>query len=447
MRSPTVFSGRLLSSLALLATLATPLAAQSTPDSAMAGMKMGDEMEGMDHSPRSSLLVDHDKMGSGTTWIPASVPLPSLMKTAGDWHLMLHGVAFGQYDTQTGPRGAHQIGSLNWAMLMASRPLAGGTFQGRTMLSLDAAGVSSRGYPLLLQTGESFKGEPIHDRQHPHDLFMEIAALYQRPLSSRLAGSLYVAPSGEPALGPVAFMHRPSALDNPTAPISHHWQDATHISFGVVTAGLLARRFQVEASAFNGHDPDEYRWNIDPISLNSYSARATFNPSAQWSLSAGAGIIDSHESASSASSHTGRMRRFTASALWGIHSPRQSSFAFIWGANHHPGEGLANSVLAENETRLSKKATVFSRLEWVQKTGEELALGASASSEKYNVSAFQLGAINEVTSISWATLGIGASVTLNVVPGALSQQYGSRTPMGSLLFVRVRPHGAMVHEH
>ena len=34
------------------------------------------------------------------------------------------------------------------------------------------------------------------------------------------------------------FMHRPSAADDPFAPLGHHWQDATHEAFGVVTTGL-----------------------------------------------------------------------------------------------------------------------------------------------------------------------------------------------------------------
>src|SRR6267143_5833733 len=176
------------------------------------------------------LGVSMERMGSGTTWIPDAVPLPARHTLAGPWLLMLHGFGFVQYDTQGGPRGDDQLGSLNWAMLMASRDLLGGRLQARTMLSLDPGTVSNRGYPLLLQTGETYQGQPLHDRQHPHDFWMELGALYQREINKGLAWSIYAAPSGEPALGPVAFMHRPSAMDNPAAPLSHHWQDATHVS-------------------------------------------------------------------------------------------------------------------------------------------------------------------------------------------------------------------------
>src|ERR1043165_6104577 len=194
------------------------------------------------------LGVSMDRMGSGTTWIPDAAPLPTAGFMKGAWHLMLHGFVWGQYDRQGGPRGDEQLGSLNWGMFMASRELAGGRFQARTMLSLDPWTVSDRGYPLLPQTGETYDGQPLLDRQHPHDFWMELAAQYERPITRSLGLLLYGGPSGEPALGPVAFMHRPSAMDMPFAPLSHHWQDATHISFGVLTAGVFTNRFKVEGS-------------------------------------------------------------------------------------------------------------------------------------------------------------------------------------------------------
>ena len=151
----------------------------------------------------------------------------------------MHGFVFGECDHQSGPRGDDQWGVINWGMLMATHSLGGGQIQLRTMLSLDPATITSRGYPLLAQTGETYKGEPLRDRQHPHDFFKELGVLYERPITSSVGFALYAAPSGEPALGPVAFMHRPSAMDDPIARLGHHWQDATHISFGVLTAGVF----------------------------------------------------------------------------------------------------------------------------------------------------------------------------------------------------------------
>jgi hypothetical protein len=237
------------------------------------GIAIAQDMPGMQMGNPSSapLGISMERMGSGTTWIPDAVTLPSRHFMAGSWELMVHGVAFAQYINQDGPRGDSQFGSLNWGMFMASRELAGGRFQARTMLSIDPATVTKRGYPLLLQSGEALEGEPIRDRQHPHDFWMELGLLYERPVSSTLGISVYAAPAGEPALGPVAFMHRPSAMDNPFAPLGHHWQDATHISFGVLTAGLFGRSWKLEGSVFNGREPNEERWDFDRIKLDSYS--------------------------------------------------------------------------------------------------------------------------------------------------------------------------------
>ncbi|MBC7788312.1 MAG: hypothetical protein H7Z74_00085, partial [Anaerolineae bacterium] len=307
--------------------------------------------------------VSMERMGSGTTWIPDAVTLPSRNRMLHDWMIMTHGFVFAQYDHQSGERGDDQFGSLNWVMLMATRDVAGGRFQARTMLSLDPWTVSNRGYPLLLQTGETYNGEPLHDRQHPHDFWMELAALYQREINKGLAWSIYAAPSGEPALSPVAFMHRPSAMDNPAAPLNHHWQDATHVSFGVLTAGIFSTRWQLEGSVFNGREPDENRWNFDPIKFDSYSGRLTVNPTASWSLAAGYGYLKSPESLNPDES----IHRITASVLHGarLGADGQWASAFIWGANKHSGEASSNGFLAESEAILDKRNTLFGRAELV----------------------------------------------------------------------------------
>jgi hypothetical protein len=405
---------------------------------AMAGMQPSRAHAGHDMMS-GPLSISMDRMGSGTTWIPDAVTLPSRHKMFGQWEVMAHGFVFGQYDHQSGPRGDDQIGSLNWTMLMASREFAGGHFQARTMLSLDPATVTSKGYPLLLQTGEVFGGEALHDRQHPHDFFMELGVLYQRELNKRMAWSLYAAPSGEPALGPVAFMHRPSAMDNPAAPLGHHWQDATHVSFGVVTAGIFSRRWQLEASAFNGREPDEHRWNFDPIRLDSYSGRITVNPTTNWSLTGGYGYLKSPE----ALHPDVGMHRITASALHGreIGSEGQAATAIIWGMNHPGGNSKAtHSVLVENETIIDAKNTIFGRGEFIQKKAEDLALNGIEPETRFNVGALQLGYIRELARVRWATIGLGGAGTLNFVPGSLESAYGSRNPVGTFLFLRLRPY-------
>ncbi|HEV2641193.1 MAG TPA: hypothetical protein VGT98_00725, partial [Candidatus Elarobacter sp.] len=215
------------------------------------------------------------RMGSGTSWLPDATAMHASHAMLGTWELMLHGVAFLQYDDQGGKRGDRQLGSTNWGMLMAGRDLAGGRLNLRGMVSAEPFTVGSRGYPLLLQSGEAYRGQPLHDRQHPHDLFMEIAALYDHAIGNDLAVSLYAAPVGEPAIGPVAFPHRASASSDPLAPLGHHWQDATHVSFGVITTGLYTRTVKLEGSIFNGREPDAIRTNFDykGRSLDSYAGR------------------------------------------------------------------------------------------------------------------------------------------------------------------------------
>jgi hypothetical protein len=399
------------------------------------------------------LGISTDRMGSGTTWIPDAVTLPSRHLMLGAWDIMSHGVLFGQYDHQGGRRGDDQVGSLNWLMLMASRNLAGGRFQGRTMLSLDPAGVTNGGYPLLLQSGETYRGQPIHDRQHPHDFWMELGALYERAISNSVGFSVYAAPSGEPALGPVAFMHRPSAIDNPEAPISHHWQDVTHVSFGVATIGLFTGQWKLEGSAFNGREPDENRWDIDPIRIDSYSSRVTFNPSMHWSLTGGFGFLKSPEALKPQES----MHQITASALYGVAlgSDGQWSSALIYGANKHSGRPqLSNSMLVESEAILDSHNTLFGRSEFVQKSAEDLSLETGspalpfingvrlagfAAEQGFNIGTLNLGYIRDLGRGHAVTLGLGASGTLNFIPTSLEPYYGSRVPVGMMIFLRARP--------
>jgi hypothetical protein len=442
--------------------------------------------------PSDPLGVSMERMGSGTTWIPDAVSLPSRHFMRGAWDLMLHGFVFGQYDRQGGPRGQSQAGSLNWGMFMASHELAGGRFQARTMLSLDPWTVTPRGYPLLLQSGESYHGEPLRDRQHPHDFWMELGALYERPVTTHLGIEVYVAPAGEPALGPVAFMHRPSAMDVPFAPITHHWQDATHISFGVATVGLFTHDWKLEGSLFNGREPDDSRWNFDPITLDSYSGRLSYNPSAQWALSAGlfthqwnleGSVLNGREPNENRwdfdritlDSYSGRLsynpnehwsltagygflkspealmpleavHRVAASAMYGVALGRDGQWATtaVWGANKnsaHPE--LSHGALVESEAILDQSNTLIGRAEFVQKSAEDLVVDTPplgfASDQRFNVSSISLGYIREVTRLRGATLGIGAIGSINFVPSQLETAYGSRRPVGGVVFGRLRP--------
>jgi hypothetical protein len=227
--------------------------------------------------PERPFGIPMTRMGSGTAWLPDASAMRAWHFMAGSWMLMVHGDAFLQYDYQEGPRGADQLGSINWGMLMAMRQVGKGTLHLHGMASAEPLTIGAGGYPLLLQSGETYRGEPLHDRQHPHDLFMELSALYEWPISRSLGVTIYAAPVGEPGIGPVAYMHRPSALNDPFAPLAHHWTDATHITYGVLTAGVFTKHVKLEGTLFNGREPDEERYDFDFDALDSYGARLSVN--------------------------------------------------------------------------------------------------------------------------------------------------------------------------
>ena len=409
----------------------------TVPDSARADTAAasgGHDMASMMEGP---LGLSHVRMGSGTSWMPDSSPMHANHKMLGDWTLMLHGVAFGQYDWQGSKRGDEQLGIVDWEMLMAMRKVGTGMLHLHGMASLEPATLGARGYPLLLQTGESYRGRPLHDRQHPHDAIMELAALFQQPVARNLAVELYGGLAGEPALGPVAFMHRPSAQSDPLAPLGHHWQDATHISYGVVTAGVYSRLFKLEGSAFNGREPDENRWNLDLRGLDSYSGRLTVNPTGRLSLAGWYGYMPSPEAL-----HPDEpVHRYGASALYGGRGLRGGAWGsmLLWGANEHPGGHAENSVVAESNLEIGMKNTVFARAEYVRKSAQDLVLPGIGPERQFDVHSLVGGYIREVASIPGGTIGVGGRVSVDFVPSIVGQFYGTRTPAGFSVYVRVRP--------
>src|SRR2546425_3534344 len=408
-------------------------------DALSAQMDMQPPME----MPVGPLGIPETRMGSGTSWLPDTSPLHAAHYRLGRWTLMLHGKGFLQYDWQGGSRGSNQVGIVNWAMAAASRPLGDGQLQLRSMLSAEPWTMGSRGYPLLVQSGESYQGAPLHDRQHPHDLFMELAALYERPVARSLGLSLYLAPVGEPAVGPVAFPHRPSAADDPVAPISHHWQDGTHITFGVVTAGVFTRDVKIEASWFNGRGPDENRTNFDHAGrrLDSYSARLTVNPGPGWSLSTWYAYLKSPEGLYTDES----LHRIGASALTTqpVGSKGTWSSGLIYGANDQIGPGpLASSVVLESTLDLDGTNVFFGRAEYVRKSAAELVIPSGPPTTEYDVGALALGYHRTVGTVAGLAAGVGVRGSVNFVPSSLNAVYGSGTPVGAAIYLQLRPAGA-----
>ena len=400
-------------------------------DSSMAGMT------GMAHMTMAPapLGLSETRVGAGTSWLPDNTTMRAMHFEVGGWGLMAHYVVFAQYDDQFGPRGGVQWGGLNWGMLMATHALWGGQLSLRGMISLDPATVTPAGYPLLLQTGEDYDGAPLHDRQHPHDFIMEAAAIYDHAVTRDLAVQVYVAPVGDPALGPVAFPHRPSADADPFAPLAHHWEDATHVSFGVATVGVYSRLVKLEGSIFNGRDPDQYRWGVDygghGPTLDSYAGRVTVNPGAAWSLSASYGYLRSPEQLEPQLDQ----HRATASVLYGA---GPVAAALIWGANFQDGH-TSNGVTAEATVQVGARNTVFGRAEYVNKSADDLDIPGVFAPVWYDVGGLVAGYLRTVAVLKGIEVGVGARGSLDFVPRALESTYGTRTPHGLGVYVRLRP--------
>src|ERR1043166_3832559 len=297
--------------------------------------------------------------GSGTSWVPDTTPHEGVHGKVGDWSTMWHGYLNLISDHQGGPRGGDKTFVNGMVMGMAQRPLGDGTLGVRTMLSPDPF-MGKSGYPLLLASGETADGRThLIDRQHPHDLFMELAAIYSRPLSATSSVFLYAGLPGEPALGPPAFMHRASGMDIPEAPITHHWLDSTHITFGVVTAGVVVDNWKLEASAFRGREPDQYRYDIEAPKLDSFSARLSWNPVRELSIQISASRLHAPEALDPLVNED----RITASATYTqpFGNDNLWSTTFAWGRKIlRPGETL-DGYLLESALILQKTYTVFMR--------------------------------------------------------------------------------------
>jgi hypothetical protein len=392
----------------------------------MPGMDMGEaHMKGMYGTHAMS------REASGTSWQPEAARHGGLHLTSGSWMVMLHGFADGVYDHQGGPRGDTKVFSNNMVMAMAQRPLGAGSLGVRAMLSLEPATIGQEGYPLLLQTGETADGRtPLIDRQHPHDLFMELAGTYSISAGNRSV-FVYGGLPGEPALGPPAFMHRFSGVNIPVAPISHHWLDSTHITYGVATAGAVVDHIKVEASAFHGREPDENRWNIESPTLDSHSFRFSVNPTDHWALQVSYGRIHSPEQLEPEVDQD----RTTASAMydgtWGDTGRWEGTLA--WGQNRdRPGHTLG-AVTAEVAFESGERHTVFARFERVKKD-ELLVEPDPRSGQVFDVGELTAGYRYDFLRRDHVAVGLGASGTLSQIPSDLRESYGD-APASGLLFV------------
>lgn len=435
---------------------------QSTSNQQMPGMQMPNEqqqhehdsMQGMDHKHMPGMQMNVEETPktfveeithhgtSGTSAEPNSTPATMLMMMKGKWMLMFHGEAFLNVLQQSGPRGSDKVFSTNWFMPMAQRQLGLGTLTTRVMLSLEPGTVTNRYYPELFQQGETAFSKPIVDGQHPHDFIMELAALYDLKLGESGLLSFYVAPMGDPAMGPTAYPHRASASEDPIAPLGHHLQDSTHIADDVITIGLTYRLARFETSGFHGREPDEFRWDIDSGKIDSWSVRATVNPKENWS----AQYSFAHLASPEALHPNEDIDRMTASVMYNRPLAYGNwATTLLWGRNRS-SEGLVwNGYVAESTLRFAERNYLWGRIENVDRTNELLFRNVPEppnfkESIIERVQAYTAGYDRDVDLIPHVATAIGGQLTIYSTPDSLKRQYGSH-PIGAVVFLRVRPFG------
>lgn len=402
-------------------------------------------MPGMDHSAMPGHAMtgalgpyDMTRDASGTAWQPDSAPMWGIMGETRGWATMVHGYATLIYDDQGGPRGDDKAFVASMLMGMAQRPVGGGTLTLRAMGSLDPL-MGKSGYPLLLATGETADGRTeLVDRQHPHDALMELAAAYTRPLGGNVSGFLYLGLPGEPALGPATYMHRFAGLANPEAPITHHWLDSTHVTFGVATAGVSYKGLKLETSLFTGREPDQNRWDIERPRMDSWSVRATVNPTPNLSAQVSHGFLRSPKALHPEED----VRRTSASLTWNLPLGERRNWqsTFAWGRNDPSGgdhSHVTDAFLLESAIQLGRW-TVFGRAERVDKDelfGDEHDVDPLAG-EVFTVGKLSLGGYHTVP-FGKIALDLGGLVSKYDLPRAIQPRYGS-DPTGAMVFTRLR---------
>jgi hypothetical protein len=398
------------------------------------------KMDMMTHA--YSINLSMFRNGSGTSWSPDATPMYGYMIHAKKWMFMFHGNIFVRFNyqdfTQKGIRGDYQFDAPNWLMFMGQRKFGKRhLFHFNTMFSLDGVFAQGQGYPLLFQSGEAFNGQPIVDRQHPHDLFSELSFSYAFAITRKMDVFVYLAYPGEPALGPVAFMHRPSALYNPDAPLSHHWIDATHITFGVGTIGFRYQNLKLEGSIFNGREPNQERFGFDQSRFNSWSIRLSYNPIKYLALQISHGFLKSPELL-----HPDQdVRRTTASAQFSMpFLPNHWLNAIaIWGMNSPVGDRSEQAFLLEAAWQF-KRLAVHSRYEFVQKSTHELNLNDPQfpSDALFPVNALTIGLNYDVLKLIKTRLAVGGQFTTYFADRRLDVLYG-KNPMAFEIYIRIYP--------
>jgi hypothetical protein len=413
-------------------------------DSSMHDQMM--EKDTMDHggmlmSNSYSLNLAMNRNGSGTSWLPDSSPMYMYMMGNSRNSWVIHGDIFVRYNNQdlfnAGSRGGIKWDAVTMLTGMYNRRVGErGLFNATAMLSADPYIMGGTGYPLLFQTGETYNGKKLVDRQHPHDLFSGLSVAYTYAINKDIDLTGYFGYPGEPALGPVSFMHRPSAMNNPNAPLGHHWQDATHTTFGVGTLGLRINDVKLEASIFTGREPDENRYDFDKPTFDSYSYRLSWNPTSTWAFQFSQGFLHSPDPLEPDVD----VNRITASVINSKYMRTLNwSQSLIWGLNHYSGQSKdEHSILYENNLQFRMQA-IYMRYEFVTKSADELDIQDHFGQASFNINSLTIGYNHQLAPLAPLEISLGLQGTMNFAPMQLQELYGV-TPVGLQVYLLLRPH-------
>jgi hypothetical protein len=453
-----MFMGRVC---ALFVSLWFPVVCLAQQSEARDSGSSRQDLPGMEHDDMSQMAMGHGSMNmlpdnlveevvhhatAGTSAEPNSTPIPMLMTAKDGWSLMFHGNVFVLDEQQSSSRGGDKFFSTSWFMGMAQHKAGAGTFTARLMLSLEPATISGRQYPLLFQQGETAFGKPIEDGQHPHDFFMELAALYDLRLGEKNLLSFYFAPMGDPAMGPSSYAHRASASENPVGTLGHHQQDSTHIADDVVTVGVTHGILRIEGSGFHGREPDEFRWDLDSGKIDSWSTRLTVQPGANWSGQLSYARLTSPEALFPSEDQA----RLTASLMYNRRLQHGNwASSLVWGRTRSIADNAKfNSYLLESTLRFHGHDSVWTRIENAERSNE-LLIGKQPLPANFeerpigHVQGYTFGYDHDFNVVPhWAT-ALGLQFTTYGVPGVLQPIYGSH-PIGVIAFLRVRPYSGTV---
>lgn len=435
-------------------------------------MHSGHDMHGGTHGTMPSQFggpyQSMGALGSGTALVPADSP-------GYMWHFnlpfvdedrqscMAHGEFKFSYNNQGGRRGESRLQSQNWLMSMCEFKVSStSAFMLRGMFTFEPWSSPRGGFPQLFQSGETYGGQGIIDAQHPHNFVSELSIGFTQALTESFRYYVYLGFPGDREDGPPAFMHRPSALENPSVPLSHHAHDAGHITNGVVSFGFDWEKFRLGMSVFHGREPGEDRLAIDIGSFDSYSVRLQYMPTENWALGTSYAHVRNPEA-----SHPGDVDRFTAFALYSKRFDQgYGSVSAVFGRNLEQ-HGTLTGGLLEGTLNFQDRHYLYGRVEYVDKPGltgvnifgqpglssivaaehdEHLEGGHGGAAESNTehgaagnslVGAFTFGYAYDVYASSALRIGLGADVTFYDVPSQLKETYGD--PVSFMLNLRVRP--------